>query len=89
MSDSVLEDVVALVQSNPHSGSSLLLYALVSTLRMEKGGHMFMLSKLRDLQPGHRRLAYGLMELMATGGNRGEEWEAALEAMDRALREHR
>ena len=31
----------------------------------------------------HRQLAYGLMELMACNGNRGEAWDAALEAMER------
>jgi hypothetical protein len=42
--------------------------------------------KLRDLSVEHRQLAYGLMELMADNGNRGEEWEAAVQTMDQAIR---
>lgn len=87
MSDTVLEQVVELVRRDPHGGASLNLYALMSTLRMDNSGYMYMLRKLRDLSPEHRRLAYGLMELMAQGGNRGAAWEAALEAIDEAIRQ--
>jgi hypothetical protein len=86
MSKDVLRQVVDLIRANPHGGTSLNLYALVSTLRMDKGGHMYILRKLRDLSPEHRKLAYGLMELMAEHGNQGPEWEAALQAMDEAVR---
>ena len=53
---------------------------------MEGSGHLFMLRKLRELDAGQRRLAYGLMELMARQGNHGSEWDAAVRDMDRALR---
>jgi hypothetical protein len=86
MSDDVLQQVVDLVTADPHGGVSLNLYALVSTLRMEKGGYLYTLRKLRDLGPEHRQLAYGLMDLMARNGNRGEAWEAALSAMDEAVK---
>ncbi len=86
MSPNTLQQVVELIQRSPQDGASLTLYALVSTLRMEKGGHMYMLRKLRDLPPEQRQLAYGLMELMAEHGNRGPDWEAALQAMDAAVR---
>ena len=86
MSSDILQQVVDLIKANPHGGVSLNLYALVSTLRMEKGGYMYMLRKLRDLSAEDRRLAYGLMELMAEHGNQGPEWEAALQAMDEAVR---
>lgn len=86
MSRDVLQEVVDLVKADPHGGASLVLYALVSTLRMEKGGYMYMLRKLRDMNPQQRRLAYGLMELMAEGGNRGPDWERALAEMDAAVR---
>jgi hypothetical protein len=86
MSSDVLQQVVDLIKANPHGGASLNLYALVSTLRMEKGGYMYMLRKLRDLTPEDRQLAYGLMELMAEHGNQGAEWEAALQVMDDAVR---
>jgi hypothetical protein len=86
MAEEVLQQVVKIIQANPHGGPGLNLYALVSTLRMEKGGYMYMLRKLRDLSPEHRQLAYGLMELMAENGNRGEDWERSLEAMDAAIK---
>jgi len=86
MAEDVLQQVVDLIKANPHGGASLNLYALISTLKMEKGGYMYMLRKLRDLNPEHRQLAYGLMELMAENGNQGAAWEQALEAMDSAVK---
>ncbi|MGB5301061.1 MAG: hypothetical protein WBN48_20275 [Thiogranum sp.] len=86
MQDDVLENIVEIIEADPHGGLSLNLYALVSTLKMENSGYMYMLRKLRDLSAEHRQLAYGLMELMARNGNRGEAWEAAVQAMDQAIR---
>ena len=86
MTEDVLQQVVEIIKANPHGGTSLNLYALISTLKMEKGGYMYMLRKLRDLNAEHRELAYGLMELMAENGNQGEAWERALEAMDAAVK---
>ena len=86
MQDDILEKVVEIIKTDPHGGSSLNLYALVSTLKMENSGYMYMLRKLRDLSVEHRQLAYGLMELMADNGNRGEAWEAAVQIMDQAIR---
>ncbi|MDT8388312.1 MAG: hypothetical protein RQ736_12415 [Thiogranum sp.] len=86
MSDHVLDRLVAIITANPHSADSLGLYALVSTLRMEKTGYLYTLRKLRDLNDEHRQLAYELMELMAQNGNEGDAWEAALETMDAAVR---
>lgn len=85
MSD-VLDRLVARVQADPQGAESLLLYALASTLRMENSGYLFILRKLRDLSPENRTLAYDLMELMARGGNRGEDWERSLAALDAAVR---
>ena len=51
MAEDVLQQVVKLIEADPHSGPGLNLYALVSTLKMEKGGYMYMLRKLRDLSP--------------------------------------
>jgi len=86
MPEPVLQKVTDIIRADPHSGISLNLYALVSTLRMEKSGYLFMLRKLRELSAEQRVLAYELMELMATNGNQGEDWEAALAAMDEAIR---
>jgi len=86
MTEPVLQKVIDIIRADPHGGLSLNLYALVSTLRMEKSGYMYMLRKLRDLSAEQRTIAYALMELMAENGNQGPEWEAALEAMDAAIK---
>ena len=86
MIENVLEQVTALIESEPRSGQALSLYALCKTLDIEKGGHMYMLKKLADMSPENRHLSYGLMELMSRGENRGESWEAALARMDQAIR---
>jgi hypothetical protein len=86
MRGDVLQRVVDIVRAQPHGALSLTLYALVSTLKMEKSGYMYMLRKLRDLNREQRQLAYGLMELMAEHRNQGEDWEAAIRAMDEAMR---
>jgi len=86
MPEPVLQKVMDIIKADPRGGLSLNLYALVSTLRMEKSGYMYMLRKLRDLSAEHRVIAYELMELMAENGNRGEAWEAALQAMDEAIK---
>ncbi len=82
----ILNKVTKVIQTNPQSAESLILYALISSLRMEKSGFMFILRKLRDLSPANRQLAYELMELMATNGNQGVEWETGLEAIDKAIK---
>ena len=86
MPNNVLQKVVEIINADPHGGTSLNLYALISTLKMENSGYLYMLRKLRDLSPEHRQLAYGLMELMAQNGNRGEAWDAALQTIDEAIR---
>ena len=86
MQDDVLEKLVELIRADPHGSVSLNLYALVSTLKMEGSGYLYTLSKLRELSAEHRQLAYGLMELTARNGNRGEVWEASVQAMDEAIR---
>ncbi|HKK06866.1 MAG TPA: hypothetical protein VKA50_13565 [Gammaproteobacteria bacterium] len=85
----VLEAVASLVEADPRSGQSLLFYALLKTLDTEQGGHMYMLRKLRELSPENRRLAYGLMELMAQEANCGATWEDTLARVDEAIRGRR
>ncbi|WP_457665438.1 hypothetical protein [Thiolapillus sp.] len=86
MSTSVLEEVLGLIESAPHSAKSLVLYALVNTLEYEAAGCLFKLTKLRDLDAQGRRLAYALMELMANEENRGKNWEQAKKRMDELVR---
>ncbi len=86
MSNSVLDAVLQEIESSPHGAKSLTLYALANTLEHEAAGCLFKLTKLRDLNQEGRQLAYSLMELMATGGNRGEPWEQARKRMDELIR---
>lgn len=73
------------IGADPDSGQSLLLYALLKTLSTEKGGHAFLLGKLREMNGSTRRLAYGLMELMAQGRHTTPEWAAAVARIDAAI----
>lgn len=86
MTGQVLDELIGVVEAAPHAAVSLTLYALVSTLEYEQAGYLFKLAKLRDLDAPHRKLAYGLMELMAEGGNRGDGWESAKRRLDELIR---
>lgn len=81
-----LEKTLEQIESDPRSGQSLLLYALVKTLSIPQGGHSYLLTKLKEMEPGTRQLAYGLMELMAQGAYVKEEWQLAETRMDKAIR---
>ncbi|HEY0635543.1 MAG TPA: hypothetical protein VGE00_09175 [Gammaproteobacteria bacterium] len=81
-----LRQTLARIDNDARSGQSLLLYALVKTLTIPQGGHSYLLTKLKEMNPDTRQLAYGLMELMAQGGSASPEWHSAVEAMDRAIR---
>ena len=86
MDMSPLEQTLARIEGDARSGQSLLLYALVKTLSIPQAGHSYLLTKLKEMTPETRQLAYGLMELMAQGGVARAEWKAAEERMDRAIR---
>lgn len=81
-----LHDTLARIENDPRSGQSLLLYALVKTLSIPQGGHNYLLTKLKEMEPDTRQLAYGLMELMAQGAYVKEEWQLAEAQMDKAIR---
>jgi len=82
-----LQATLALVRSAPESGVALTLYALICTLEKQRAGCLFTLTKLQDLtDPAHRRIAYGLMELLAAGRVGDGSWHAAKAAMDQAIR---
>lgn len=85
MSEEILEQVVELIETSPRSGQALLLFALAKTLDVPKTGHMYMLKKLQEMDPATRRLAYGLMELMAQQGNQGDTWNNAVSRMEAAI----
>jgi hypothetical protein len=85
MEISPLNAALARIEGDSRSGQSLLLYALVKTLSIPQGGHSYLLTKLKEMDPDTRQLAYGLMELMAQGATAGEEWKAAERHMDKAI----
>lgn len=80
-----LQNALAQIENDSRSGQSLLLYALVKTLSIPQGGHSYLLTKLKEMNPDTRQLAYGLMELMAQGGTAKAEWKEAEQRMDRAI----
>jgi hypothetical protein len=82
----VLAEVLELIAAEPHAAVSLTLYALVSTLEYEQAGCLFKLTKLRDLTPEGRQIAYRLMERLAEGPVGGPEWEQAKARMDELVR---
>lgn len=81
-----LEALATEIAAAPHSAAALTLYALISTLEFEQAGYLFKLVKLRDLSTAQRQLAYRLMELMAVGGNQGEDWRLAKQRLDDLVR---
>jgi hypothetical protein len=83
VADNILERITTVIQENPHSGQSLLLFALCKTLDMPKGGHMYMLKKLQEMTPEIRLLAYDVMEYMANGKNQNNpDWTTYIEKME-------
>ena len=81
-----IQQTLARIESDPRSGQSLLLYALTKTLSIPQGGHSYLLTKLKEMNPDTRQIAYGLMELMTQGASASAEWNSAMERMDRAIR---
>ncbi len=84
--DSVLEKITEQIVNDPRSGQSLLLFALLATLNVEKTGHMYMLSKLKEFTPENRQLAYAVIELMAENKIGDENWHKAYATMEEAIR---
>lgn len=81
-----LQEALAIIEDAPESAAALTLYALINTLEYERAGCLFKLTKLRDLPPQNRPLAYGLMELMAEQGVGDDRWVEAKARMDCAIR---
>ncbi len=86
MTDSVLEKITQQIVDDPRSGQSLLLFALLATLNVEKTGHMYMLGKLKEFTPENRQLAYGVIELMANNEIGNDAWNKAYTQMESAIR---
>lgn len=86
MSDSTLEKITQEITKDPRSGQSLLLFALVATLNVEKTGHMYMLGKLKEFTPENRKLAYEVIELMAKDEMSRDIWQDTFNKMEIAIR---
>lgn len=86
MADSVLNKITQQIVNDPHSGQSLLLFALLATLNIEKGGHLYMLAKLKEFTPENRQLAYAVIELMANNEIGDDAWNQAYSKMETAIR---
>ena len=84
--DSVLEQITQKIVNDSRSGQSLLLFALLATLNVEKTGHMYLLGKLKEFTPENRQLAYGVIEMMANNEIGDEVWHAAYAKMEAAIR---
>jgi hypothetical protein len=81
-----LVGTLALIETAPDSAAALTLYALASTLEYPKAGCLFKLTKLSDLDADQRRLAYGLMDILARGEVGDARWIAAKARMDSLVR---
>jgi hypothetical protein len=86
MADSVLDKITQQIVDDPRSGQSLLLFALLATLNVEKGGHLYMLAKLKEFTPENRQLAYAVIELMANNETGNDVWNQAYAKMESAIR---
>lgn len=86
MIDAALEKITQQIVDDPRSGQSLLLFALLATLNVEKTGHMYMLAKLKEFTPENRQLAYAVIELMAKNEIGNEAWHQAYAQMETAIR---
>jgi len=82
----VLEEITQQISNDPRSGQSLLLFALMATLNVEKTGHMYMLGKLKEFTPENRQLAYAVIEMMANNEIGDQAWQKAYDQMETAIR---
>jgi hypothetical protein len=81
-----LDKALAIIEAAPESAGALTLYALINTLEYERAGRLFKLTKLHDLDPDQRAVAYGLMEFSVVGTIGDDAWDQAKARMDRAVR---
>lgn len=84
--ESVIDKVVEIIKRSPHSAESLLLFALLKTLDIEKGGHLYKLAKLKEMSPESRQLSYDLMESMAQNKTQDEDWQEKLQLIETIIR---
>lgn len=80
------QQVIEIIKNSPHSSQALLLFGLIKTLDIEKGGHMYLLIKLKEMTDDVRPLAYQLMELMASGQIHNAAWEEYVATVEKIIR---
>lgn len=86
MSISLLDQVSEIIKAAPHSSQALLLFGLIKTLDIEKGGQLYLLAKLKEMPEETRQLAYQLMEYMASGKTRDNEWRHFIGTIEELIR---
>ena len=86
MSKNTLEQVIEIIRNSPQSSQALLLFGLIKTLDIEKGGHMYLLVKLKEMTAEVRQLAYHLMELMASGQIHDAAWDQYVSTVEDIIR---
>ncbi len=85
MADSLIERIIAPIESAPRSGQALLLYGLVRSVVASGDRALLALDRLPQLSVENRALVYELLEAYASGGIAGPEWDAALARLDRII----
>ena len=78
----VLARLESRIAAAPASAPALILYSLVKTVSTGRGQYLFLLNKLRDLPAEDRRLAYDVMEAVATGANETPAWAEGVARLD-------
>ncbi len=81
-------DLIERIAAAPRSGQSLLLYGLFKTLCPQRGGHAYLLTKLKEMEPQTRQLAFRLMEAMAAGTLPAAGWEELERRLDALVAGH-
>lgn len=84
--ENTLEQVIEIIKISPHSSQALLLFGLIKTLDIEKGGHMYLLVKLKEMTEEVRPLAYQLMEMMASGQIHDDAWQQYVASVETIIR---
>lgn len=84
-SQNTLEQVIEIIRKSPHSSQALLLFGLIKTLDIEKGGHMYLLVKLKEMTDDVRPLAYQLMEMMASGQIHDAAWDDYVATIEKII----
>ena len=84
--DDVVARLIQIVRQAPQSAESLTLYALANTLAFEKSGCLFKLTKLEDLQPSSRVLAYDLMEILVSDADHAKFFSSLKQQLDDIIR---